>query len=167
MSVDILAISSHGLLPSGAIGEGTSVYPDPDEVLAGIVYGPNGTDFTGEAPLLTDPTEYPNADDTHPIEIITDTIDFKDRGLKTITFLEVGFTGITDLAVSVYYRYDDSESFTQSDSRSVDAKGIAYIGITAKDFRIAFSGTSSATAKLDYTKVHYKMSDRRYVRGIG
>ena len=110
--------------------------------------------------------EYPNADETNPISVITDVLDFKERGLKTIGHIEVGYTKITALLVSLYYRYDDG-AFTQSAEIGVNDEGVAYLGITGKDFKIAFTGTSSTLAKLDYCKIHYKQRDRRYRRGIG
>jgi len=100
------------------------------------------------------------------VSLTSDTIDCGDRGRKVIGWIEVGCTDIADLAVSLYYRYDASETFFQTDWVEANNEGCAFLGVACQDFRVAVQGTAGSDAHVDYIKIRWRQDDARYRRGL-
>jgi len=102
----------------------------------------------------------------------TDILDYNQRGMKTISCLEVGgdfYDGSeTPIKVSIKYRYDHkTASFSQTGWVSVNPEGQAVLPVTAPEFKllVKVDDYRGNTVNLDYIKARIKMSDRRFIRG--
>jgi hypothetical protein len=98
--------------------------------------------------------------------VVTDTLDFGIRGMKTINAMEGGFDGSADFSLSVDYRYDPSGSFTRRGWVLANKEGHSVIKVTAPDLRLAFKASDYTNARLDYLRSKVKISDKRYIRGL-
>lgn len=106
-------------------------------------------------------------ENTIPI-VVTDTIDFGYRDLKTITTVELGIEVSADVTahVAVYYRYNKEADWTLSDWKLVNNEGFVRVQATAIEFRIAVKCSDFVSMKLDYMNVKWQASGRRTVRGL-
>ena len=95
----------------------------------------------------------------------TNTFDCGNRGIKQLAFVELGYTGLSNLVVTPYYR-NSGTSWTAGSAITANAEGVAYLGLSGVDFRLGISATTSANAKLDSIVVKYKQSDKRFIRGL-
>jgi len=100
---------------------------------------------------------------------VTDTIDFGNRGVKTITGVELGMTwpsalGAT-LEVAVDYRYNTTSAFTRSAFKAVNANGFVFPIVSAVEFRLVIKASSYIGCSLDYADIRWKQSDKRMIRG--
>ena len=149
---------------------------DPEEQEHYICSGTQGFIYTrtGLGKITTMPTSLIVTSDglegvledlaTPDIEVETETFDMGMRALKTIHSIAIGFQDITDMQVVVKYRYDDSTTWRTSPAFDVNGDSIAVPLFTAKDFRLVFTGTPGAEAKIDYVDVAYQVSDKRNIR---
>jgi len=104
--------------------------------------------------------------------IETDIFDYNQRGMKTISGIEVGgdfYDGSdTALKVSIKYRYDHKASgFSQTSWVVLNPEGQAVIPVTAPEVKLCLKADDyrDNTLSLDYIKARIKMSDRRFIRG--
>jgi len=97
--------------------------------------------------------------------IVTDIIDFGQRGNKTIELVEIGGYSASPIAVAADWRSNIAGSFTRSPSSPVNYNGAATVKVTAAEFRVAVTFDDYSDASLDYLHIRYKLSDRRFVRG--
>lgn len=98
------------------------------------------------------------------IDIVTETFDMGMRALKTLHTIHVGYSDITNLKVYVQYRYNSNSAWTTSSAFSVTSDNVSVPIFTAHEFRLKFTGTPGASAKLDYVAVNYQVSDKRNIR---
>ena len=102
----------------------------------------------------------------------TDRFDFNQRGMKTISGIEVGGSfydaADTALEVSLKYRYDHkSTTFSQTGWVDLNPEGEAVIPVTAPEVKMLLRADDyRETLNLDYIKPRIKMSDRRFIRGV-
>jgi hypothetical protein len=97
--------------------------------------------------------------------VTTDIIDFRERGIKFLEFIEVGVETTSDVYVAVDYRYDHANSFTRSSWVKLNKEGLARVGVAGTDFRIAVKINDFQNSYPSYITLRYKAVDRRYVRG--
>jgi len=105
-------------------------------------------------------------------EIVTDTIDFQERGHKTLSFIEVASEIPKDtigknprIQVGCDFRYQGRDDFTASRNIPVNHFGQARMGITAPDFRVRVLFDNFRDFNLDDIVVKIQMSDKRFTRG--
>ncbi len=96
--------------------------------------------------------------------IVTDTIDFESRGIKTITALEIG-TLDTSCKASVLYRFSGKQSWQESIAKTVNKNGSVFPIVSGVEFRIKILFPSYSDAEVDYINIRYKNVDKRVVRG--
>ena len=100
-----------------------------------------------------------------PANLMTDTIDLGHRGIKTITFVEIGTDTTEDLYVSCDFRYTKKEAWRTSDWILTNPEGVAKIDVAAVEFRIRVKQDTFDEIRLDYINVRHQRSDRRFLRG--
>lgn len=122
--------------------------------LSGIIWV-NGVPIVGSPAVLTEP---------EPLTFCTDILDFGTREQKTIEFLQVGVDGTTPMKVAVDYRYNKSEAFRTTAYKLLNKEGVAFIRAAGVEFRLRFKMDEYEYVEVDYVKVHYKKTDRRYGR---
>jgi hypothetical protein len=98
--------------------------------------------------------------------VSTDTIDFGERGLKSIQKVTVTARSNEYLEVAVAYRFKSDEDFRQTDWVRVNQEGVAFVIITAVEFQILVKSVLQGKTNLDNITVSVKFGDRRYKRGI-
>lgn len=99
--------------------------------------------------------------------LITDPLDFTIRGHKTINNVQVATDSFEGIYVSLLYRYDYKEDFTESDSVELNTEGIAHFGITALEFKVCVhADNASSLSGIDRIQVRYSIMDGRGIRGL-
>lgn len=98
----------------------------------------------------------------------TDAIDFGLRAIKTLVAVEVGLSSPSNCWVIVEYRHSTSDSFTTLAAVPVNAEGVAYVNVSAVEFRITVRAAtfSSSEPKISYMNLRWKLSDKRQIRGV-
>jgi hypothetical protein len=97
---------------------------------------------------------------------VTDTLDFGQRALKTLTAMSAGCSSKNNMWTSVYWRSDVMGSFQQSEWQWINPTGFTTPMITAVDFKLAFRAENHSDCKLSNIKSRLKLSDKRMIRGI-
>jgi hypothetical protein len=118
-----------------------------------------GNKLTG---FITDLADYEG-------RMVSDTIDFRLRGMKTIETLEFGLDSGSDVYAGVNFKYDyvKNNIYRSGTLKPVSYEGVVYPGVTASDFRIKLKLTDYRDGlKLDYVNVKWKFPDKRSVRGL-
>jgi len=95
----------------------------------------------------------------------TDVIDFKNRGHKTLVTVELGAENSQPFKLSVGWKSNNTGTFAYSPIKLVNPNGVAYPRVTADDFRIKVTSTSSSGLKFSYMNIRGNMTDIRSVRG--
>lgn len=117
------------------------------------------TGITNE--FVTSPSAMPGV----PISIMTDIIDLGHRGIKTLTFVEIGTDTTEDLFVSVDFRYTKDEAWRSSEWVKTNPEGVARITVAAIEFRVRVMQTTYDELRIDYINVRHQRSDSRFLRG--
>lgn len=100
-----------------------------------------------------------------PLDIMTDTIDLGHRGIKTITFIEVGTDTTEDLYVGCDFRYRKNESWRTSDYVLLNPEGVARLNVAGVEFRIRVKQNTYDEIEIDYINVRHQRNDKRFLRG--
>lgn len=98
--------------------------------------------------------------------VSSDIIDFGIPDIKTVGMIEIEGQGLDAVYVSCDYRYDSVSAFTTSDWIKFNAMGFAYIGKSAKEFRINLKSTNPTTFAVQSMSVKWKASGKRTIRRI-
>ena len=107
----------------------------------------------------------------YELRLETDTLDFGQRGMKTLTVIETGMNyskSINPIEVSVKYKYNYMEnSFSRTAWRLLNREGIMYPQITASELRVLVRGADyrDSKASISYINMRLKLSDKRSIRG--
>ncbi len=98
----------------------------------------------------------------------TDAIDFGLRAIKTLTAVEVGLDSAAACHVVVEYRYGKTGNFTALAAVPVNTEGVAYVNVSAVEFRVLVRANSftNTKPKISYINLRWKLSDKRQIRGI-
>jgi len=99
---------------------------------------------------------------TKPVYIVTDIIDFKRRGLKTIENVNTDI--ISDLPIygAIDYRYKKTEEFRTTDWVQLNESGVLNLRATATEFRIRIKSVDNGTFDISYMRIHFKFVDQRF-----
>lgn len=108
----------------------------------------------------------PSEFEHQPFEILTDVLDFKQRGLKQITLVELGTNSTQQLQVALDYRSTMMSSWATSAWMPVNPQGIAMPRVTAEEFRLRIRQTEALPIRLDYVNVRVRFIDKRSMRGL-
>jgi hypothetical protein len=100
-----------------------------------------------------------------PISIMTDTLDLGHRGMKMVTFVEIGTDTTEDLYVALDYRYSKNEAWRTSSWILTNPVGVARLNITAVEFRVRVKQDTYDELTIDYINVRHQRADKRYLRG--
>jgi hypothetical protein len=99
--------------------------------------------------------------------IVSDTLDFGLRGIKTIQTLEIGTYHPTgSLAAHIKWRSDKSTVFADAPSIPVAPNGVATVTTSGVDLRIGLTYSAYSGIELDYIIPRVKITDKRAVRGL-
>lgn len=99
--------------------------------------------------------------------IVTDTLDFGLRGLKTLQTVEIGANHSSgSLTAYAQWRSEKTGSFSTGPTSTVSPNGTAVITTTAAEFRVGLTFSNYSGVELDYMNLRFKLSDKRSVRGI-
>ena len=104
--------------------------------------------------------------DDNGFKLVTDILDFKIRGLKTLETMEVGCDSSTEVRVGVDFRYNKMENFERGDLKRTNPRGGAAILKTASEFRLIIQSDSYSEMNLDYINMNIKVVDKRMIRGM-
>lgn len=97
---------------------------------------------------------------------ITDSLDFALRGQKTIQALEFGLNSDQDCQAAVMWKNNYQGSFTQSPYRPLNHEGVAHVFAAGSDIRAKFYTPDYSYTFVDSLRIKYKVTDKRFVRGI-
>lgn len=100
-----------------------------------------------------------------PCSIMTDTVDLGHRGIKLVTFVELGTDSTENLYVAVDFRYSKAETWRTSAWAVVNPEGVAFVNVAGVEFRIRIKQTVYDEIRLDYINVRHKRTDKRFLRG--
>lgn len=104
--------------------------------------------------------------------VMSDTMDYGTRGLKTLTTMEASIDTESGVVVklAVDYRYDKTASFVRSDWVQTNKRGGVGIMKTALEFRLGVLvpaiGSAPPEVNLDYILATIQISDRSMIRGV-
>lgn len=100
-----------------------------------------------------------------PFNICTDIIDFGVRTEKTISILDFGTYITGNLYAAIDYRWNKNESFSTTDWRKVDSRGIVSFMVTATEFRIRVKLITREDIVLDYINIYGKYIKEKSIEG--
>ena len=100
--------------------------------------------------------------------LVSDTLDFRIRGLKTLEGMEVSGDIPSDatMKLAVDYKYKQSEDFSRSTWKTANDRGQAAPIITAPEFRLCVEVDSYEDVVIDYINTSLKVVDKRMIRGL-
>lgn len=102
---------------------------------------------------------------TTDITVTTGAHDNRLQAIKQIHDLHIRYQDITDLQVTVYYRYDHTSAYSTFGPVPVNREGVAYIMLSARDFKFELSGTPGSNPRIDHITARWNLVDKRAVRG--
>lgn len=101
---------------------------------------------------------------TEPVEICTDIIDFKRRGLKSIESMQFDAISDTILFAAIDYRYKKQDEFKTTPWTQLNNEGVAHIRTAGVEFRIRLKGLDHGTFDFSYISIQFKFIDQRFTR---
>ncbi len=107
----------------------------------------------------------------YELRLETDVLDFGQRGMKTLTAVEVGADYSKSnfpLETRVKFKYNYMEnSFSKSAWKMLNREGVVYPLVTAAEMKICLRGPDyrDAKASISYMTMRLRMSDKRSLRG--
>ncbi len=101
---------------------------------------------------------------THSL-LVTDTLDFGSRSIKTVTGLELGLSKVSGVTAAIDYLYEGS-TFRTSVAKSVNKSGGVVPIVAGIDLRFRIRAASLTDFSLTSAHVRFKRGDKRNVRGL-
>jgi hypothetical protein len=102
----------------------------------------------------------------HNGRVVTDTLDFGFRGLKTCSVVEHGLSGPHVARSAIDWRDNKQRTFARTPWTPLNNLGISSRTISGNDFRFCIETTNYKDMTLDYMKIRWKMTDLRALRGV-
>jgi hypothetical protein len=97
--------------------------------------------------------------------LIFSPIDFRLKGFKTITAIEVGVTTGDDFYVAADWKNAPKDSWRRSSFIKCSPQGVGYLTLTANIFRPILKFTAGTGTYWEDATIRIKLSDKRAVRG--
>lgn len=99
-----------------------------------------------------------------PVELCTDIIDFKRRGLKSIESMQFDAISEVPLFAAIDYRYRKKDEFRTTQWSQLNNEGVAHIKTVGVDFRIRLKGLNYGIFDISYISIQFKFIDQRFTR---
>ena len=100
------------------------------------------------------------------VYIVTDIIDFNQRGMKCIENINWGVFADETLQAAIDYRFRKEDAFVTSDWTTLNDEGVSHQKVAGIDFRFRLKSTVHGTFDLKYANIQVKMMDRRFTRSL-
>jgi len=103
------------------------------------------------------------------LHLVTDIIDFNNRGIKSLEWIHVDWDVDPSnvVTVAIDYRYVSSDSWTRSAYKDLNQENMAYMGLAGIEFRVIVNCEAFANIVPNGPiTVTYKRIDKRGIRGI-
>ena len=101
------------------------------------------------------------------VEICTDIIDFKGRGLKSIESMQFDAISTVNLEAAIDYRFSKEDMFKTTKWSPLNNEGVAHIRTAGVEFRIRLRGLVHGDFDLSYISIQHKLIDQRFTRDAG
>ena len=98
--------------------------------------------------------------------VVTDSFDLGLRGIKNLSFVDLGIVSTEDVEVAIDYKYNKASAFARTPYVTLNAEGWAYINTSGIEFRLVIKCDDYTKPKITYANVRYKRIDNREVRGL-
>lgn len=96
----------------------------------------------------------------------TDSIDFHQRGQKTIQAATFALESDQSCQAAIDWRNNHKNSYQRSPLKPVNQEGVAHLPVAGSDLRVHFYTPDYTNTFVDTMTVKYKVTDKRYLRGI-
>jgi hypothetical protein len=106
----------------------------------------------------------PSAVVTPPLNIVTDVIDMKYRGLKTVESVQFGLNVDDAAYAAIDFRYSKDADWRTSHWVRLSPEGVAFIRVSGLEFRFRLQLQEYAFCEVSYLNIQYKKTDNRFVR---
>lgn len=97
--------------------------------------------------------------------LMTDIIDMGQRGIKTVTAIEVGIDTVESLYAALDFRYAKNEAWRTSPWVLVNPEGHARLQISGAEFRVRLKQNVYDEVRIDYINLRHQRPDKRFIRG--
>ena len=101
-----------------------------------------------------------------PVSIVTDIIDFNQRGMKCIENINWGVFADETLQAAIDYRFKKDTAFVTSDWTTLNDEGVSHQKVGGIDFRFRLKSTVHGTFDLKYANIQFKPMDIRFTRSL-
>jgi hypothetical protein len=98
-------------------------------------------------------------------EIVTDILDFADRGMKTLDVIEIGGSSSEEIYVAVSWRVAKDSAFRITSWKRLNSQGTVVFPISGVEFKIHVKSDAYDDFDLDYITLRVKFDDKRAIRG--
>jgi hypothetical protein len=92
--------------------------------------------------------------------ITTDSIDMGTHTIKTLHSVSVVCTSVTNITVSVGYRFNKNEDFVFTTPANTDSKGNLYTQVCGTEFRVRVSCADFTVPKIDRIELEWSVGNR-------
>jgi len=110
------------------------------------------------------------APDVSDVEALieTDRFDLGVRGIKQLSTINIGGTSLTSsvMSVAAKYRFNKGSALSTTPYMITNNEGNARLEPSGIDFALLVKNTNYVYADIGYIEVRYRVTDRRYIRGI-
>jgi len=100
------------------------------------------------------------------VDVLTGAYDNDRRALKYIHDIQLQYQDLTNVTLSLLYRYDATSAFSTLGPISVNPEGIVTFTCTALEFKLRIQGTPGTNPRIDRAEVRWSLVDKRAVRGM-
>ena len=100
-----------------------------------------------------------------PNMIVTDSIDYNVRGLKTINWIELGLETDGEVKLALFWRSSFHDPFKATQWTKLNQRGQVFLRTTALDFRLGIQVADMTHFRLDRITTRLQLSDKRSQRG--
>jgi len=82
-------------------------------------------------------------------QVVTDSIDFGTRDVKTLVEVQLSGSGIAGATVQINYKFDKDDAYTTTDAVTVDTRGNALVKVSGIQFQIVVNFAARANVNLN------------------
>lgn len=100
------------------------------------------------------------------ILILTDTIKFRDMGIKSLRSCQFDLEGTSSASAQILTRYNRSAAFESADNVILNQEGVTHHFVSGLEFRILLSAEVNDNFRLTHVNTRWVSSDSRYLRGM-